>query len=264
VTPFGAELVACCVFALFGTAASCAAVLPRTAAHGTRFATLAAAWGAALALALFVGDRAGAHVNPAVTLAAWMCGGLPGAELVERVGGQFVGAFVGMALAAAAFVPQWSRADPVVASRALWRTPEVDAPLATIAASAVGTGAFAFVMLRIMVGEPIVEVDEAVVADGTVVATEFVARRTPFILTHRAEGALLAGLSFALALAGPGATGAPITPTLGPCGRLVHRLLPSRSKGRTEWRGTWISFAGPALGAALAAFAWRATAGSAG
>jgi glycerol uptake facilitator-like aquaporin len=119
-------------------------------------------------------------------------------------------------------------------------------------------------MLRIMVGEPIVEVDEAVVADGTVVATEFVARRTPFILTHRAEGALLAGLSFALALAGPGATGAPITPTLGPCGRLVHRLLPSRSKGRTEWRGTWLSFAGPALGAALAAFAWRATAGSAG
>ncbi|NBP51765.1 MAG: hypothetical protein EBU70_11445, partial [Actinobacteria bacterium] len=94
-TPFGAELVACCVFALFGTAASCAAGLPRTAAHGTRFVALAAAWGAALALALFVGDRAGAHVNPAVTLAAWMCGCLPGAEFVERAGGQFVGAFVG-------------------------------------------------------------------------------------------------------------------------------------------------------------------------
>ncbi len=263
-TPFGAEFAACCAFALLGTAASCAVVLPRTAAHGMRFASLAVAWGAALALALFVGDRAGAHVNPAVTLAAWMCGCVPGAEALERFAAQFAGAFVGIAVAAMAFVPQWSRADPAAASRALWRVPEVDAPLATVAASAVGTAAFAFVMLRILVGEPIVAVDEAVAADGTVIAAEFVARRTPFILTHRAEGALLAGLAFALAIMGPGATGAPITPTLGPCGRLVHRLLPSRTKGRTEWRGTWLSFAGPALGAALAAAAWRATAGGMG
>lgn len=262
-TPFGAEFAACCAFALLGTAASCAAGLPRTSAQGMRFASLAVAWGAALALALFVGDRAGAHVNPAVTLAAWMCGCVPGAEALERFAAQFAGAFAGMALAAAAFVPQWSRADPAAASRALWREPEVDAPLATVAAGAVGTGAFAFVMLRVLVGEPIVGVDEAVAADGTVIAAEFVARRTPFILTHRAEGSLLAGTAFALVLVGPGATGAPITPTLGPCGRLVHRLMPSRSKGRTEWRGTWLSFAGPALGAALAALAWRATAGGA-
>lgn len=263
-TPFGAELASGCVFALLGTAATCAAALPRTSAHGTRFATLAAAWGAALALAVFLGDRAGAHVNPAVTLAAWACDGVAGGECLERVAGQFAGAFAGMALAAAAFVPQWSRADGASAARALWREPEVDAPLSSLVASAVGTGAFAFVALRIMVGEPIVELDGAIAADGGAVAAEFVARRTPFILTHHAEGALLTGLAFALALAGPGATGAPITPTLGPCGRLVHRLLPFRGKGQTDWRGTWLAIAGPALGAALAALAWRVTAGGAG
>jgi glycerol uptake facilitator protein len=263
VTPFGAELASGCAFALFGTAATCAARLPRTASHGTRFAALAAAWGAALALALFVGDRAGAHVNPAVTLAAWMCGCVAGGECLERFAGQFAGAFAGMALAAAAFVPQWSRADGAAAASALWREPEVDAPLSSLVASAVGTGAFAFVALRIMVGEPIAELDGALAADGGAAAAEFVARRTPFILTHRAEGSLLAGLAFALALAGAGATGAPITPTLGPCGRLVHRLLPFPCKGRTEWRGAWLSLAGPALGAALAALAWRSTTGGA-
>jgi glycerol uptake facilitator protein len=249
-TPAASEFVGTFVLVAVGTAAWCSARLARTAGSGMSHAALAAAWGAALCAAMFAAPRGDAHLNPAVTLAAWMVDRCPGAEAAGRVGGQFAGTLAGMAVAMLAFVPQLAR-DPGSAAAALWRTPEVRAPLSALAASAVAAGLLVFVMLRLVCG--------ASVGDGAEASAAAI--QPPFALARRAEAATVAGAALFAILAGFGGSGAPVIATLGPCGRLIHAALPLPGKARTDWRDAWISLAGPALGALLAAWAWRASVG---
>jgi aquaporin Z len=50
-----------------------------------------------------LGQRSGAHINPAVTLAFWTLGKVPGRDVVPYIVAQTAGAFAGAGIAAAAF-----------------------------------------------------------------------------------------------------------------------------------------------------------------
>ena len=62
------------------------------------------------------------------------------------------GALVGMALAWAAFIPHWARAAEAVPSDVFFRPPAVRAPLSNLLASAIGSAAFAYLLLRLLAG----------------------------------------------------------------------------------------------------------------
>lgn len=252
-TPFASELLGTTVLALLGTSTACNARLSRTSGGGMSPAALAAGWGAAFAVAMLVVGRTGGQLNPAVTFAMWLTERTAGAEAASRVGAQFAGTAIGMALACLAFLPQWPHAGAESAG-ALYRAPEVRAPLANLLASAIASGAFVLLMLRLVAGDPLP--GDAGAADDAGLPAATLA---PFVVSHLGEASLLAGAGFFAVLLGLGGTGAPVTPTLGLCGRAVHAALPLPGKARTDWRDAWLSLAGPALGAALAAWAWRAT-----
>lgn len=246
---FANEFLGTGIFAALCVAATCAARLPRSAATGMPHAALAAAWGAALAAGMFAARRGDVHLNPAVTFAAWMLERCSGGDAGARIGGQFAGMAAGALLAALAFLPQLARAVER-SGEALWRTPEVRAPLANLLSSAAASAILVFVMLRLACG--------AAIPEEAAEAGEVLRTLPPYALAHRAEAALVAGVAMFAAIAGFGAVGAPVVAGFGAVGRAVHVLLPLPGKSRTDWRDAWLSIAGPALGAMLAVWAWRA------
>ena len=246
---FANEFLGTAVFAALGVAVACSARLARTAGSGMPHAALAAGWGAALAAGPFAARRGDVHLTPAVTLAAWMLDRGTGADAASRLGGQFAGMAAGMLLAALAFLPQLAR-SPDRAAEAMWRTPEVRAPLSNLLSSAVASGILAFVMLRLACGV-------AIPGDPAELG-EAIQTLPPYALTHRAESALLAGTALFAVLAGFGGAGTPVLAGMGIVGRAVHAAMPLAGKLRTDWRDAWLSLAGPALGAVAAAWAWRA------
>lgn len=248
-TPFASEMLGSAVLALLGTSVACNARLARTSGGGMPFAAMAAGWGAAFAVAMLVVGRTGGQLNPAVTLAMWLADRSSGADAATRIGAQFAGTAVGMVLACVAFLPQWSRGGEAAA---LYRVPEVRAPLANLLSSTVATAAFVLLMLRLVAGDPIPGDAEAVAEDGIPAAT-----MAPFVVAHLGEASLLAGVGFFAVLLGLGGSGSPVTPTLGICGRAIHAALPVPGKARTDWRDAWLSLAGPALGAFVASWVWR-------
>lgn len=247
-----ADFVATSVFMLLGMAVSCSARLGRSAGAGMPMAALAAGWGAALACGLFAAGRAGAHLNPAVTLALWSCDRVSGSDALWHAAAQCAGTALGMALAVAAFVPQWTRSAPEDRADALMVRPSVRAPLSTLLASVVATGAFAFVMLRILAGEPLGPGGDSGADAGLPLATQ-----PPFVLGHLAESALVAGVALFACVLGAGAAGAPMNPARAVVGRMLHSVVPAADRQRGAWDDAWIAVVGPALGALFAAWAWR-------
>ena len=248
-----ADFVATSIFILLGTSVSCGARLGRTSSGGMSLAAVAAGWGAALACGLFASGRAGAHLNPAVTLGLWWCDRVTGADAAWHVAAQCAGTALGMVLAILAFVPQWARSGADELADALWVRPAVRAPLSNVLASAIATAAFVFVMLRILAGEPLgVGVDTGADA-GLPPATQ-----APFILGHAGESSLIAGIALFACVAGAGAVGAALHPPRAVFGRVLLAVLPVEGKASVSWSGLLEAIVGPALGAFIAAWTWRA------
>jgi aquaporin Z len=57
------------------------------------------------------GGRSGAHINPATTLTFWRLGRIRGADVAGYVGGQLIGAVLGVALASVLFGPRLADAS---------------------------------------------------------------------------------------------------------------------------------------------------------
>ncbi|MFM7798000.1 MAG: aquaporin [Planctomycetota bacterium] len=248
-----ADFVATSVFMLLGTAVSCNARLARQAGAAVPASAVAAGWGAAFACGLFAAGRAGAHMNPAVTLGLWACDRMSGTDAARHVAAQCAGTALGMVVALVAFVPQWTRSAPEDRAEVLMVRPAVRAPLSNLLASVVATGAFVFVMLRILAGEPLGPGGDSGADAGMPLATQ-----PPYVLGHLAESAVIAGIVLFACVVGAGAVGAPLNPARAVVGRVVHAVVPAGDRQPGTWADAWIAVAGPALGALLAAWAWRA------
>lgn len=251
-TPFLGELLGTAVFAFLGTAVSLNARLPRTEGSGMGWPAVAAGWGAAFALGMLVAGHSGAHLNPALTFSAWLVDRAVPADAWTRVAGQAAGAAAGIALAWASSIPHWTR-SPGAAAAAMVRAPAVVAPASTFLASALGSAAFLFVMLRLVAGAPFAGVDEAA-AEGVLPGA-----RTPFVATNPGEAALLGGLAFGACILGIGGSGASIDPFGSVLGRAACLVLPASSRPALRAVDALLGAAGCALGAIAAAALWRAS-----
>lgn len=251
-TPFLGEFLGTAVVAALGSAVALNARLPRTEGTGMGWAAIAAGWGAAFAAGMFVSGHSGAQLNSALTIAAWMVERVSAHDAWVRLAGQAAGTLSGIALAWAAFLPHWSRA-PESGAAALRHVPGIDAPASNLLASAVATGVLVFVLLRLSVGAPFAGAEEPA-AEGILPGA-----RTPFMATNPGEASLLSGVALAVVLLGFGGTGAAVDPVSAACGRLAVTLLPSPSKPRLRPADAVRALLGPALGALLAAAAWRAS-----
>jgi glycerol uptake facilitator protein len=226
------EFMGTLVLVLLGDGVCAAVTLRKSYAADAGWMVITTGWALAVLCGVVVAQAfgsPGAHINPAVTLAAAITSGNYG-QILTYWSAQFVGAMCGAALVVLHYAPHWKLTpDPAAKLGVFCTNAAVRSPAANVASEIIGTA-----VLVVVAG--------AIFSHG-------VAMNGP------AAGLgpwLVASLVWGIGLSLGGTTGYAINPArdLGP--RIVHALLPIPGKGGSNWSYAPIPIFGPLAGGALA------------
>jgi glycerol uptake facilitator protein len=234
-TPFMAEMIGTMLLILLGDGVVANVVLNDTKGNNSGWIVITTGW----ALAVFVGitvagPYSGAHLNPAVTIGLAIAGKFAWAQVLPYIAAQMLGAFMGAFLVWLMYYDHLQRTNKPGSVLAVFCTgPAVRNYVSNIASEIIGSFVLIFVVFYVTKGE--------IIATKTAIGLGSV-------------GAIpVAFLVWAIGLSLGGTTGYAINPArdLGP--RIMHAILPIKSKGSSDWAYAWIPILGPILGAAIAA-----------
>ena len=221
---FVAELVGTLLLVLLGDGVVAGVVLKGTKNNNSGWIVITMGWGLAVAMSVFVvGQYSGAHLNPAVSFALLINGGLDFAGFLTYVSAQMIGAILGAVLVLVMYFPHFEKTQDAGSVLAVFSTgPAIRNTVFNLISEVIGTFVLVFVILNFQNLGPL----------------------QPLVV-----GFLVVGIGLSLG----GTTGYAINPArdLGP--RLVHQFLPVPNKGSSDWNYAWIPVVGPLLGGALAA-----------
>lgn len=232
---FTAELIGTMFLILLGNGVVANVVLKGTKGNNAGWMVITTGW----ALAVFVGvviaaPFSGAHLNPAVTLALAMAGKFSWAKVGWYLVAQLLGSMIGSFLVWVVYIDHFKSTPDADLQLAVFSTsPAIKNLLFNLLSEIVGTFVLVFVIFYFT-------------------NAEITAQKTPIGLGS--VGALpVAFLVWAIGLSLGGTTGYAINPArdIGP--RIVHALLPLKSKGSSNWKYAWVPLLGPCIGAAIAA-----------
>lgn len=220
------EFLGTAVLCLLGSGSVCAVVLKNSFSHGGGgdWIVIVLGWGFAVFTGASIAAPSGAHINPAVTFAVALSGGVPWSSVPVYWAAQLLGAFVGASLAWAAFKLQFDNNDDNSGTRGIFCTsPAVRSFPWNIVTETIAT----FVLIFWILTNPEVNTSLGYAAVSFVIIT------------------------IGFGLGGP--TGYAINPArdLGP--RIAYALLPIRGKAGADWGYSWVPIVGPLLGGAIAA-----------
>ena len=195
-------------------------------------------WGLAVFVGVAVaGPVSGAHLNPAVTIGLAVAGLFSWGNVVTFILAQMLGAFTGAFTVWLFYRNHFNKTEDKGAILACYSTaPAIRSTFSNFLSEVIGTFVLVFVILYI--ADPALDlpgVGSAKMGLGTL-------------------GALpVALLVIAIGLSLGGTTGYAINPArdLGP--RLMHAIVPIKSKGDSDWNYSWVPVAGPVVGALIAA-----------
>jgi glycerol uptake facilitator protein len=236
---FPSEVIGTALLILLGDGVVAAVLLAKSKAENSGWIVITFGWGMAVMVAVYaVGHFDGAHLNPAVTLAVWIHGGITGSQAWKYFLGEMVGAMVGAFLVYLTYYLHWRDTEDPGLKLAVFSTgPAVRNYAWNLLTEIVGTFVLVFGILTI-----------------TAPWNVFTSDITPLII-----GLLV----FAIGLSLGGPTGYAINPArdLGP--RIMHAILPIPGKGISDWQYAWVPVLGPLIGGAIAAILFDAIFGSA-
>ncbi|MCV7207988.1 MIP/aquaporin family protein [Mycolicibacterium canariasense] len=220
------EFLGTAVLCLLGNGAVAAVVLKNSFSHGGGgdWVVIVIGWGLAVFAGASIASPSGAHINPAVTLAVAMSGGVPWSSVPVYWAGQLLGGFVGAWLCWAAFKLQFDNMEDNSGTRGIFCTsPAVRRIPWNIVTEVIAT----FVLVFWILTNPQINTSLGYAAVSFVVIT------------------------IGFGLGGP--TGYAINPArdLGP--RLAYALMPIKGKADAGWDYAWVPVLAPLIGAALAA-----------
>jgi glycerol uptake facilitator protein len=226
------EFLGTLVLVLLGNGVNAGVTLRKSYAADAGWMVICAGWALAVLCGVLVAQAfgsPGAHLNPAITLAAAVNTGNY-SQVLSYWSAQLLGAMCGAALMALHYGPHWKLTpDPAAKLGIFCTNAAVRNPLLNILSEAVGTAVLVVVAAAIF--------SHGVSANGPA------AGLGPW---------LVASLVWGIGLSLGGTTGYAINPArdLGP--RLVHWLLPIPGKGGSNWRYAPIPLIGDLTGAVLA------------
>lgn len=230
-----AEMIGTMLLILLGDGVVANVVLNDTKGNNSGWIVITTGW----ALAVFVGitvagPYSGAHLNPAVTIGLAIAGKFAWNLVLPYIAAQMLGAFIGAFLVWLMYYDHLQRTNNQGSVLAVFCTgPAVRNYVSNIASEIIGSFVLIFVVFYVTKGE-------------------IIPTKTPIGLGS--VGAIpVAFLVWAIGLSLGGTTGYAINPArdLGP--RIMHAILPIKSKGSSDWAYAWIPILGPILGAAIAA-----------
>jgi glycerol uptake facilitator protein len=207
-------------------------LLRNSKAENSGWIVITFGWGMAVAIAVYcVFQFSGGYINPAVTIAAAVTGGLEWAVVPGYIIAQFLGAFVGGVIVWLAYLPHWPETEDAGLKLGVFCTaPAIYNTPANLITEIIGTFMLVFGVFGIFAysGE----------VGGSAAALN------PLLV-----GLLVLGIG--LSLGGP--TGYAINPArdLGP--RIAHAVLPIAGKGGSDWGYSWIPVVGPIIGGIIGA-----------
>ncbi len=229
---FVGEFVGTLVLILFGGGVVAGVLLAKSKAQGGGWIVITAGWGFAVMCGVFVSKALGGSgdLNPVGPVAGMVLGKVTQDVGLNRIAGEFAGAFCGAVLVWLHYLPHWGETPDAGAKLGVFATsPAIREPMANFLSEFIGTFALVFVASAI---------DKADVGTGF--------------------APLVGSVVWAIGLSLGGTTGYAINPArdFGP--RLAHAVLPIAGKGDSDWGYAWIPVAGPFAGGIAAALAFRA------
>jgi glycerol uptake facilitator protein len=230
---FLAEIFGTGMLILLGDGVVAAVLLTRSKAQNSGWIVITWAWALAVFCGVVVaGPISGAHLNPAVTLAVALGGGIGWGDVPIYWAGEFIGAFIGASLVALHYWDHFKVTEDKGLKLAVFCTgPNIRNYGLNLVSEIIGTFVLVFVIMSF--GDP-------------------------KSLAPAGLGAIpVALLVLAIGLSLGGTTGYAINPArdLGP--RIIHYLLPIPGKGDSDWGYAWVPVVGPLIGGAIAYFAYN-------
>lgn len=234
-SPFMAELIGTMLLILLGDGVVANVLLNDTKGNNSGWIVITTAWGLAVFVGITVaGPYSGAHLNPAVTIGLAIAGKFAWANVLSYIAAQMIGACIGAFLVWLMYYNHFQRTNNPGYVLAVFCTgPAVRNYISNIASEIIGSFVLIFVVFY-------------------VTGAEITPSKTPIGLGS--VGAMpVAFLVWVIGLSLGGTTGYAINPArdLGP--RIMHAILPIKSKGNSDWAYSWIPILGPIIGAAIAA-----------
>ena len=238
--PLVAEYLGTFILILMGTGVCANSLLKDTHAksHGTNWVLISLGWGLGVFLGVVVaGPSSGAHINPAVSVGLAVAGKFPWADVPMFIVAQMLGAMTGAFITWALYYDHYNRTeDPGAVKGTFCTCPAIKNTFRNVLSEVVGT--FILILVVLFIAGP-----------------EFAAdNHTNVKIGLGSVGALpVALLVVAIGMSLGGLTGYAINPArdLGP--RIIHALVPIKTKGASDWGYAWIPVAGPIIGAVIAA-----------
>ena len=227
-----AEFIGTMILIILGDGVVAGVLLRNSKAENSGWIVITFGWGMAVAIAVYcVFQFSGGYINPAVTIAAAVTGGLEWAVVPGYIIAQFLGAFVGGVIVWLAYLPHWPETEDAGLKLGVFCTaPAIYNTPANLITEIIGTFMLVFGVFGIFAysGE----------VGGSAAALN------PLLV-----GLLVLGIG--LSLGGP--TGYAINPArdLGP--RIAHAVLPIAGKGGSDWGYSWIPVVGPIIGGIVGA-----------
>lgn len=235
---FCAELIGTMILILLGNGVVANVVLNGTKGNNGGWIVIALGWGLAVFSGVIIaGPYSGAHLNPAVTIGLAIVGKFPLAKVTLFILAQMLGAALGALLVWAFYRHHYNQTTDQGAILGTFATgPAIRKLSNNFFCEMLGTFILVFVVFYIE-GASILcnSLPEVKVGLGSV-------------------GALpVALLVTAIGLSLGGTTGYAINPARDLSPRIMHAILPIKSKGKSDWGYSLIPVIGPVAGAVAAA-----------
>jgi glycerol uptake facilitator protein len=229
---FLAEVFGTAILVLLGDGVVAGVSLARSGTKGLPIVQIA--WAFAVFCGVVVaGPISGAHLNPAVTLAVAITGGIGWDAVPGYVVAQMLGAFIGAAFVALHYWDHFKATEEPKTKLGVFSTaPTIRNYPLNVVSEAIGTFVLVFVILSF--GH-----------NGSAAGLASLGALPVALLI------LVIGCSLG------GTTGYAINPArdLGP--RIAHFLLPIPGKGQSDWAYSWVPIVGPLIGGAVAAVTYQ-------
>ena len=226
------EFIGTMILIILGDGVVAGVLLRNSKAENSGWIVITFGWAMAVAVAVYcVFQFSGGYINPAVTIAAAVTGGLEWALVPGYIIAQFLGAFVGGIIVWLAYLPHWAETEDAGLKLGVFCTaPAIYNTPANLITEIIGTFILVFGVFGIFANSGAV--------GGSAAALN------PLLV-----GLLVLGIG--LSLGGP--TGYAINPArdLGP--RIAHAVLPIAGKGGNDWGYAWIPVVGPIIGGIIGA-----------
>ncbi|HJP63679.1 MAG TPA: MIP/aquaporin family protein [Mucilaginibacter sp.] len=237
-SPFMAEFIGTMLLILLGDGVVANVLLNDTKGNNSGWIVITTAWGLAVFVGITVaGPYSGAHLNPAVTIGLAVAGKFLWSNVLSYITAQMLGAMCGAFLVWVMYYDHFKRTNEPGSVLAVFCTgPAVRNYVSNIASEIIGAFVLIFVVFYVTGAE--IKPTKVPIGLGSVGAIP------------------VAFLVWVIGLSLGGTTGYAINPArdLGP--RIMHAILPIKSKGTSDWAYAWIPIIGPVIGGVIAALVY--------